>query len=58
MENLHLKNLDLNKIKKQINKNKHKQIIVLKNFELKNITKNKKEPFKNKVIQLINKLPN
>ena len=54
MENLHLKNLDLNKITKQNNK---KQTTVLKNVELKNSTKNKKEPLKNKIIKLINKLP-
>ena len=54
MENLHLKNLDLNNITKQ---NKNEKTIVLKNIELKNITKNKKEPLRNKIIRLINKLP-
>ena len=52
MENLHLKNLDLNKITKY-----KKQTTVLKNVELKNSTKNQKEPLRNKIIRLINKLP-
>ena len=57
MDNLHLKNLDLNKITKQIKKNKNETTIVLKNVELKNNTKNQKEPLRNKLIRLINKLP-
>ena len=52
MEQLHLKNLDLNKITKY-----KKQTTVLKNVELKNSTKNQKEPLRNKIIRLINKLP-
>lgn len=54
MENLHLKNLDLNKITKQ---NKNETTTILKNVELKNSTKNQKEPLRNEIIRLINKLP-
>ena len=54
MKNIHLKNLNLNNIKKQ---NKNKTTTVLKNVELKNSTKNQKEPLRNKIIRLINKIP-